>query len=236
MVLAAGLGTRMQPITLHTPKPLVEVAGRTLLDHALDAAVGAGIGHAVVNVHHLADQIERHLAARADIETTVSDERDALMDSGGGIARALPLIAGSPFLVLNSDTFWREGRLGEGSNLARLAAAFDGETDFVLLLASHDQAVGFAGAGDFHRDDAGRLRRRGNAARAPWIYAGAMLVAPRVFVDAPAGPFSINLLFDRAIAAGRMKGVAMDGLWLHVGTPAAITEAERALAAFERAA
>ena len=233
MILAAGLGTRMRPITDHTPKPLVEVAGRSLLDHALDAAVAAGVKRAVVNVHHLADQIEAHLAGRDDIETIVSDEREELLDSGGGVARALPHLGSAPFLLLNADTFWREG---EGRNIDRLVAAFDAETDFVLLLAGHDQAVGFGGKGDFFTDEGGRLRRRGDAERAPWIYAGAILTHPRAFADAPSGPFSINRLFDRAIAEGRMKGVPMRGLWLHVGTPGAIDEAERALAAFGQAA
>ena len=233
IVLAAGLGTRMRPITDRTPKPLVEVAGAPLLDHALDAAARAGVRRAVVNVHHLADQIEAHLRKREDIETIVSDERALLMDSGGGVAKALPQLGEEPFLILNADTFWREG---EGSNLERLAAGFDADTDFALLLASHDQAVGFGGAGDFFRDENGRLSRRGEAASAPWIYAGAIVARPSVFTDAPDGPFSINALFDRAIAAGRLKGVPMRGLWLHVGTPDAIGEAERALAAYEAAA
>ena len=233
MILAAGLGTRMRPITDHTPKPLVEVAGRSLLDRALDAAVASGVRRAVVNVHHLADRIETHLATRADMETVVSDERNRLMDSGGGIAQALPLLGEAPFLILNADTFWREG---EGRNIDRLAGAFDDRTDFALLLAGHDQAVGFAGSGDFFMDEDGRLSRRGAAARAPWIYAGAIVARPQVFERAPEGPFSINALFDRAIETGRMKGVPLRGLWLHVGTPDAIGEAELALDAFEAVA
>ena len=233
MVLAAGLGTRMRPITDHTPKPLVKVAGETLLDRALDAAVASGVRRAVVNVHHLADLIETHLIGRDDIETVVSDERAELLDSGGGIAHALPHLGDAPFLILNADTFWREG---DGRNVDRLAAAFDDGTDFALLLASHEQAIGFGGRGDFFMDGNGHLSRRGTADAAPWIYAGAILAHPRAFRDAPQGAFSINVLFDRAIATGRLKGVPMRGLWLHVGTPDAIEEAERALAAYERAA
>ena len=231
MVLAAGLGTRMRPITDRTPKPLVEVDGRTLLDRALDALVAAGIGRAVVNVHHLAEQIEQHLAGRTDIETVVSDERDLLMDSGGGVARALPHLS-ETFFILNSDTFWME--TVHGSNLERMASGF-GEGEMRLLLAPHERAVGFGGRGDFFMED-GTLERRGERERAPYIYAGAILAHAGSFTDMPAGPFSLNLVFDRAIAAGRLTGTVMDGLWLHVGTPDAIGEAEEAIRALRPAA
>lgn len=243
MVLAAGLGTRMRPITDHTPKPLVAVAGRTLLDRALDALVAAGVRRAVVNVHHLADQIEDHLAGRTDIETAVSDERDLLMDSGGGVRRALPHLP-ETFFVLNADTFWVDESQVDGgaSSLRRMArdyaphvTASDGGAtpEMRLLLVPHERAVGFAGRGDFFERD-GRLERRGERERAPLIYAGAILAHRAAFEAAPTEPFSLNRLFDEAIAAGRLTGTVMDGLWLHVGTPDAVGEAEAALR--ERAA
>ena len=232
MVLAAGLGTRMRPITDHTPKPLVEVAGRSLLDRALDALAASGVERAVVNVHHLAHRIEEHLATRSDLAFAVSDEREALLDSGGGVARALPHLD-DPFFVLNADTFWVEG---SEPSLPRMAGALDETADIVMLLVPHERAVGFAGRGDFFMDEAGRLERRGERDRAPFVYAGALLMRRSTFTDAPAGAFSLNLLFDRAIASGRLKGVVMDGLWLHVGTPDAIGEAEAALEAWREAA
>lgn len=230
MVLAAGLGTRMRPITDRVPKPLVEVDGRTLLDRALDALVAAGIGRAVVNVHHLADQIEDHLASRTDIETVVSDERAELMDSGGGVARALPHL-GDTFFILNSDTFWVEE--GGTANLARMVEGFGAKDlgaggEMRLLLAPHERAVGFGGRGDFFTNG-DVLERRGERDRAPFIYAGAILARAESFRNVPAGPFSLNLAFDRAIAANALTGTVMDGLWLHVGTPDAIGEAEAAL-------
>ena len=225
MVLAAGLGTRMRPLTETTPKPLIEVAGATLLDHALAAAKDAGITRAVVNVHYLADQIEDHLAT-LDIETLVSDERARLLDSGGGIAYALPLIGTDPFLILNADTFWREP--AAPGNLDAMAAHLDDDADIVLMLVPHERAVGFAGRGDFFLDDR-RLRRRGEADAAPYIYAGAILARPHLFEGYPE-TFSLNAVFDKAIASGRARGTVMDGLWLHVGTPDAIGEAEAALA------
>ena len=233
MVLAAGLGTRMRPITDHTPKPLVDVAGRSLLDRAFDALTSAGVERAVVNVHHLAHLIEEHLENRSDLAFTVSDEREALLDSGGGVARALPHLD-DPFFVLNADTFWVEGP-GEPS-LLRMAAAMDDTTDIVMLLVPHERAVGFAGRGDFSMVEDARLERRGERDHAPFVYAGALLMRRSVFADAPAGTFSLNLLFDRVITAGRLKGVVMNGLWLHVGTPDAIEEAEAALEAWREAA
>ena len=230
MVLAAGLGTRMRPITDRIPKPLVEVDGRTLLDRALDALVAAGVTRAVVNVHHLADQIETHLATRDDIETVVSDERALLMDSGGGVARALPHLSDT-FFILNADTFWVDGTV---PNLLRMADTF-GDAEMQLLLAPHARAVGFGGRGDFFmKGDV--LERRGQREHAPFIYAGAILARRESFADAAPGPFSLNRVFDRAIAARRLTGTVMDGLWLHVGTPEAIGEAEAALRARRAAA
>lgn len=228
-VLVAGLGTRMRPITDTLPKPLVEVAGRTLLDHALDTLQQSGVTRAVVNVHHLADQIEHHVASRSAPSIVVSDERAQLLDSGGGIAAALPLFEADAFFVLNADTFWRED---ETDNLDAMRAAWDADMmDILLLLASHDQAVGFDGRGDFFMDDRGVLARRGDAAAAPHIYAGALIIKRSCFDGETDKAFSLNRLFDRALENGRLHGCAMDGLWLHVGTPGAIGEAETALAA-----
>lgn len=232
MILAAGLGTRMRPLTLDRPKPLVEVAGRTLLDRALDAARAAGVGRAVVNVHYLADQIENHLET-CDMETFVSDERDVLMDSGGGVVRAMPHLGDDPFFILNSDTFWRESH--PPAALRAMSDLLDDAADMVLLLARREDAVGFDGRGDFHLDE-GRPRRRGDDPTAPFVYAGAILARPAVFADAPSGPFSLNLTFDEAIGTGRMRAHVLDGLWLHVGTPQAIPLAEEALALWEERA
>ena len=224
-VLSAGLGKRMRPVTATVPKPLVEVAGKALLDHALDRAAEAGLDTAVVNVHYLADLIERHLARRdRPPRIVVSDERAALLETGGGIRKALALIGAAPFLVLNSDSFWLEGPT---PNLARLIAAWDGASmDCLLLVAPTATSLGYEGAGDFVMDAAGRLERRGEREVAPFIYAGVAILKPGLFADTPEGAFSLNLLFDRAIERGRLYGVRLDGQWLHVGTPEAIRAAE----------
>lgn len=228
MVLAAGLGKRMMPITQTTPKPLVKVHGRTLLDYGLDALERAGVERAVVNIHHHSDQMRAHLSKRQRPEIVISDESEQLLDSGGGVARALPQLGRDPFYILNADTFWIEGYR---TNLARLAEQWDaGAMDFLLLLASMPAAVGYGGAGDFTMDADGRLKRRAERQVAPFAYAGAGIVNPSVFQDAPNGAFSLNLLFDRALESGRLFGIRLDGLWLHVGTPGAIAEAEEAIA------
>ena len=232
MILAAGLGTRMRPLTLAKPKPLIEVAGRTLLDHAIEAACAGGARRMVVNVHYLADQIEAHLM-RSSVPALVSDERDELQDSGGGVARALPIIGPDPFMILNADTFWQEDVAGRA--LSAMASALDSTSDMVLLLVAHENAVGFDGKGDFHLD--GLVpRRRGGADHAPYIYAGAILARPCAFDDVPHAPFSLNLVFDRLLETGRLRAVVLDGLWLHVGTPDAIPLAEAALDRRRRAA
>lgn len=232
MILAAGLGTRMRPITDRMPKPLVKVHGKPLIDHALGALGRAGVARAVVNVHYLADQLEAHLAEREkaglDPKTVIADERAGLLDSGGGIANAMPLLGDEPFFVLNADTFWIEGLK---PNLTMLADAWNaGDMDILLLLADMGKAVGYPGMGDFTMDTEGRLSRRGEKSVAPFAYAGAAIVHPRIFADVPRGAFSLNLLFDRAIEAERLHGIRMEGLWLHVGTPEAIGEAEAAIA------
>ncbi|WP_345822647.1 nucleotidyltransferase family protein [Methylobacterium fujisawaense] len=232
-VLAAGLGKRMRPVTATVPKPLVEVAGKALLDHALDRVAEAGIGTAVVNVHYLADLIEGHLAGRTEGPATlVSDERGALLETGGGIRKALPLLGAGPFVVLNSDSFWLEG---PASNLRRLIESWNGDRmDGLLLVAPTATSLGYEGAGDFVMDPDGRLERRGEREVAPFIYAGVAILTPSLFADTPTGAFSLNLLFDRAIAAGRLFGMRLDGQWLHVGTPEAIRAAEERVRASAR--
>jgi MurNAc alpha-1-phosphate uridylyltransferase len=232
MVLAAGLGKRMHPITATTPKPLVEVGGRAMLDHALDRLVDAGIGRAVVNVHYLPDLIEAHLARRADPAITISDERDRLLETGGGCKRALPLLGAAPFLLMNSDSLWIEG---PQSNVARMLEAWDPAVmDILLLVASTATSLGYEGAGDFSMDPAGALERRGERRQAPFVYAGVAILKPELFADTPDGAWSLNLLFDRAIAAGRLRGLRLDGQWLHVGTPEAIPAANARIEASAR--
>ncbi len=228
MVLAAGLGKRMLPITEHMPKPLVRVNGKALIDHALDALAAAGVAQAVVNIHHHPDQMEAHLSTRQTPLIRLSDERQQLLESGGGVAKALPQIGDDPFFIVNSDTFWIEGYR---PNLLHLAEQWDSsKMDILLLLASTPTAVGYAGAGDFTMDPQGRLIRRKERQIAPFAYAGAGIFSPAVFHDLPQGAFSLNVLFDRAIESERLFGARLDGLWLHVGTPDAIAEAEEAIA------
>jgi len=228
MVLAAGLGTRMRPITDTMPKPLVVVQGKTLLDHGLDALENAGVKKSVVNVHCHADQIVDHVAKRNQMEIEISDEREELLDSGGGIVNALPYLGEKPFFLLNADSFWVEGYR---PNLTRMAETWDNEKmDILLLLAGMANAVGFGSKGDFLMDADGRLERRGELRIAPFAYAGAAILHPRIFDNAPEGKFSLNRQFDEAIENGRMFGLRLEGLWLHVGTPDAISEAEDAIA------
>jgi MurNAc alpha-1-phosphate uridylyltransferase len=226
MVLAAGLGKRMQPVTDTRPKPLVEVAGRTLLDHALARLVEAGIERAVVNVHYLADMIERHLEGFSGLAITISDERDVLLETGGGIKKALPSL-GPEFLVLNSDSLWIDG---VRPNMPRVLEGWrPRDMDMLLLVASTTSSLGYDGRGDFTMGADGRLQRRGEQEVAPFIYAGVAILKAESFADTPAGAFSLNLLFDRAIERDRLYGLRLDGEWLHVGTPSAITAAEERL-------
>ena len=224
-VLAAGLGKRMRPVTATLPKPLVEVAGKALIDHALDRAAEGGIETAVVNVHWLADLMEGHLARRTGTPRIVlSDERAALLETGGGVKKALAHFEGEPFVVFNSDSFWLEG---PRPNLNRLIEAWDPETtDILLLVAPTATSLGYDGAGDFDMDSDGRLTWRGEREVAPFIYAGVAILKPELFADTPDGSFSLTLLFDRAARAGRLQGLRLDGQWLHVGTPEAIDAAE----------
>lgn len=232
MVLAAGLGTRMRPITDRIPKPLVQVGGRALIDHALDRVADAGVETAIVNVHYLADLIEEHVRSRRSPAIVISDERGELLETGGGIKRALPLLGTKPFLLLNSDSLWIDGRK---SNLERFREAWQPERmDVLLLVARCAESIGYEGRGDFFMDANGRLERRGERNSAPFVYAGVAILKPQFFDDTPQGAFSLNCLFDRAIVAGRLYGLPLDGQWLHVGTPDAIVAAEERLAASMR--
>jgi len=214
--------------TTASPKPLVKIGGKAMLDHALDRLADAGVEDAIVNVHHLAGQVEAHLAGRVRPRITISDERGELLETGGGAKKALPLLGDGPFFSVNSDSLWSERGI---SNFGAMAAAWNGETmDMLLLLAERESSVGFNGPGDFFRDDEGRLTRRGAAATAPYVYAGIGIVTPEFFVDTPAS-FSFNLLYDRAIARGRLSGHVLEGRWLHVDRPEAIAPAEAAFAA-----
>jgi MurNAc alpha-1-phosphate uridylyltransferase len=227
MVLAAGLGTRMRPLTDALPKPLVAVAGKPLLDHVLDRLADVGVTTAVVNVHHMADAIEAHLKGRTRPKIVISDERGELLDTGGGVAKALTLLGDAPFFHVNSDTIWIEGVM---PNLSRLAAQFDPDVmDAALLVAATATSIGYEGRGDFTMMPDGRLRRRTEREVVPFVYAGAAILSPKMFADAPAGKFSLNTLFDRALEAGRLFGLRLEGTWMHVGTPAAIKAAEAAI-------
>lgn len=228
MILAAGLGKRMRPLTATTPKPLIEVNGKALIDHGMDRLAEIGVKVCAVNVHYLADLVEVHVKRRKDMEIRISDERDGLLDTGGGIKKALPDLGGHPFFQLNSDTaYWIEG---VKPNLEHMIEAWDEERmDALLLLAETVNAVGFSGRGDFDMARNGQLIRRKERSITPFAYAGAAILHPRLFEGSPDGAFSMNLLFDKAIDAGRLYGVQMEGIWLHVGTPEAIVEAEHAV-------
>ncbi|MBF9196397.1 nucleotidyltransferase family protein [Microvirga terrestris] len=232
IVLAAGLGKRMLPITATMPKPLVKVAGRSLIDFALDKLHEAGVETAVVNVHHFADMLEAHLRGRGTPRIVISDERSELLETGGGVKKALPLLGEEPFITFNSDSLWIEGK---EPNLLRLVQAWDPDRmDILMLVAPLSTSIGFEGRGDFHQDPDGRLRRRGTDDNAPFAYAGVAIVKPELVHGTPDGAFSANAFYDRAIAKDRLYGLCLEGQWLHVGEPQAIAEAERCLAASKR--
>jgi MurNAc alpha-1-phosphate uridylyltransferase len=229
MVLAAGLGERMRPITNTMPKPLVKVGGQAMIDHVLDRLADAGVERAVVNVHYLADQIERHLAERTRPQIVISNERAKLLDTGGGVVKALGEFGNEPFFHVNSDTIWIDS---VKPNLTRLAEAFDpARMDALLLLAPTASSIGYSGRGDFTMSADGVLKRRAEREVAPYVYAGAAVLTPAMFAGAPAGPFSLTRLFDRAQEAGRLYGLRLEGVWMHVGTPDAIKLAEAAITA-----
>ena len=228
MVMAAGLGTRMRPLTNDRPKPLVKVAGKTLIDHALDRLVAAGVTFAVVNVHYKAEMVKEHLAKRRNLEIVYSEEHDALLGTGGGVVKALYHFGQDPFYIMNSDTVWVEGI---GRALDRMIARWDPEAmDALLLLASMVTALGFEGAGDFNMDALGHLTRVAERRLSPFAYPGVQIAHPRLFDTAPKGGFSTNRVWDVAIEKGRLYGVRLDGVWIHVGTPEAVKEAEDFLA------
>jgi MurNAc alpha-1-phosphate uridylyltransferase len=228
MVMAAGLGKRMRPLTATRPKPLVEVAGKPLLDHVLERLRSAGVQRAIVNVHYLADAVEAHLAARDfGLDIAISDERSLLLETGGGLIHAEPLIHADPFLCVNSDNLWIDG---PADTLKLLAAHWDeSRMDALLLLVPHARAHNHRGVGDFHMDRHGRLRRRERNRVAPFVYTGIQMLSKRLLKGAPAGAFSTNILWDRAIEQGRCFGAVHQGLWFDVGTPPAIKATERFL-------
>jgi MurNAc alpha-1-phosphate uridylyltransferase len=226
MVLAAGLGVRMRPLTDRMPKPLVPVAGSPLLDHVLDKLADAGVREAVVNVHYLPDQIIDHVAHRTAPRVIISDERDAVLGTGGGVVKALPLLGDAPFFHINADTLWIDG---VRPNLARLAEAFDpARMDILLLMAPTTSSIGYSGNGDYAMTPDGALRRRKEHQVVPFVYAGVAILSPSLFSDAPKGEFSLTKMFDRAGEQERLFGLRMDGVWMHVGTPDAVRAAEDA--------
>ena len=228
MIMAAGLGTRMRPLTDDKPKPLVKVAGKTLLDHTLDRLVATGVTLAIINVHYKADMVKAHLAKRRDVEIRFSEETDALLGTGGGVVKALPNFSGEPFFILNSDSVWVEGF---GHALDRMKQRWNPDTmDGLLLMASMVTAIGYEGSGDFNMDPDGHLTRVDEQRLSPFAYPGVQIVHPRLFDNAPSGVFSTNRVWDIAIAAQRLYGIRLDGVWIHVGTPEAVDEANAFLA------
>ena len=231
MVMAAGIGKRMRPLTATRPKPLVEVNGQPLIDHTIEHLKGAGVKRAVVNVHYLADALEAHLHNRIEgIEIVVSDERQQLLETGGGLLKALPLLQADTFFVINSDNVWIDGPV---DSLRLLASGWDDKRmDALLLLIPLALASGHSGQGDFHMDASGRIRRRKKGVVAPFVYTGVQLVSSRLLEgDLPSGPFSTNVLWDRAIEQGRCYGMVHQGLWFDVGTPENVKKTEEALSA-----
>lgn len=224
MVLAAGFGTRMRPLTDRVPKPLLQLAGRALIDHALDRLADAGIERAVVNVHHFAVQVEAHIQTRTAPQIIISDERERILETGGGVRKALPHLGRQAFIAHNSDSVWSEGA---HSNLKMLIDAWDRERmAALLLLARHDSSIGYDGQGDFHKDATGRLQRRKKGEDSAYVFAGVSILNPRLFEGIGAEAFSLNLIFDRASAEDALFGAVLEGTWMHVGTPQALLEAE----------
>ncbi|HUN50317.1 MAG TPA: nucleotidyltransferase family protein [Candidatus Sulfotelmatobacter sp.] len=232
MVLAAGLGIRLRPLTLDRPKALVQVAGRSLVDHTLDRLAAFGIATAVVNLHYKGNSLRQHLATRKQPKIMLSDETAELLDTGGGVAKALPLLGADPFYVLNCDIVWRDAR---ENSLLRLAERWDDAAmDALLLLQPTVSAIGYRGVGDFNMDPDGWLTRRAEGMVAPFVFTGVQILHPRLFRGCPAGAFSLNRLYDRAVEAGRLYGLRHEGDWMDVGTPAGLQAAEAALAPVRR--
>ena len=231
MIMGAGLGSRMRPLTDDRPKPLVTVGGKTLIDHSIDRLVAAGVTRVVVNVHYKAEMLRTHLAKRHDVEIVFSDETDKLLDTGGGVVKAMPHFGQAPFFIINSDSIWIENAAPVLSSM--LAGWDESRMDGLLLLADMKTALGYEGTGDFALKSDGHLIRARDAKAGDGIFAypGIQIAHPRMFADAPEGVFSTNIMWDRAITAGRLFGTVMDGSWIHVGTPQAREEAEATLAA-----
>jgi MurNAc alpha-1-phosphate uridylyltransferase len=231
MVLAAGLGTRLRPITDTMPKPLVPIAGKAMIDYALDALADAGVTRAAVNVHHFADQMEKHLQAYPRMEIFISDERNALLNSGGGLVKGLKLLQPGLTYVMNADLFWVGERPGEGTNLQRLAGFFSqSDMDMALLCVPIDRTTGHNGKKDFQLAADGRLSRYKDGGDNPVVYAGAIVLRSSLLDRAPDGPFNLNIYFDQAIEQGRLFGLVMEGQWITVGTPDALPAAEDVIA------
>ncbi|MGA1853932.1 nucleotidyltransferase family protein [Sphingobium yanoikuyae] len=228
MLMAAGLGKRMRPLTATRPKPLVKVAGKALMDHALDRLAAGGIKTVVVNVHYLADTVEAHLKTRKDMDFRISDERAKLLETGGGLIHARPLLGDKPFICANSDNLWIDG---PAETLGMMQRLWDPERmDALLLLVPLARANCHSGPGDFHMDANGRLTRRKIAHVAPFVFTGVQILSPRLLVDPPADVFSTNIFWNRAIEAGRLYGAVHQGLWFDVGTPQAIPVVESMIA------
>jgi N-acetyl-alpha-D-muramate 1-phosphate uridylyltransferase len=224
MVLAAGLGLRLRPITNKTPKPLVKVADHTLLDHTLDRLVAAGVERAVVNIHHLAEQVEQHLSNRKDLEIIISSEADDLLETGGGVKKALAHLGDGPFYISNADVLWLNGPT---SALGRMMERWnETEMDVLLMLHSTVEAYGYTGNGDFEADAIGKLSRKLEREITPYLFTGVQIVHPRIFKDTPEGAFSLNVIYDKAIEEERLYGVVHDGEWFHIGTPDGLAQAE----------
>ncbi|HEX5281340.1 MAG TPA: nucleotidyltransferase family protein [Micropepsaceae bacterium] len=237
MILAAGLGTRMAPLTLETPKPLVKLGGKPLIDYAIERLVAGGVDFIVVNVHYKADQLIAHIDRKRKelpkVKFVISDETEELLDTGAGVKKALPLFEGEAFLTYNSDSLWIEGM---GSSLTRMQSRWNPETmDALMLLAPCATAIGYDGRGDFEMDAWGRLKRRPEMNIAPFVWTGVQIVQSSLFQDAPEGRFSINRQWDRSMSEGRLWGVRLDGVWIHVGTPQGLEEAEEFLRDLARA-
>lgn len=224
MVMAAGKGTRMRPLTDTLPKPLVPFMGEALIDHVLDRLEKAGIEEVIVNVHHFADKLEAHLAKRGFPRIVISDERERLLDTGGGAKHALHLLGEEPIITFNSDSVWIEGW---GENLTKLIEGFEPESmDALLMIADASRTIGYVGRGDFHMDPLGRLTRRGPSETVPYMFAGVQIIKPQLFAEGPEGAFSTNLIWDRLMEGGRLYGQRMSGIWMHVGTPEDLASAE----------
>jgi len=233
MVLAAGLGTRMRPITDTMPKPLVKIGGKPMIDYSLDALKQAGVETAAVNVHHFADQMEAHLKSYEGLDLIISDEREALLNNGGGIVKGLTLLGRDTIFVMNADLFWIGEKPGEPSNLERLAGFFDSDRmDMAMLCVRIEDTTGHNGTKDFSIAADGKLTRYRDDQSNPVVYAGAFAMKPSFLDDAPRDPFNINIYFDKAISRGRLYGMMMDGHWLTVGTPEAVGEAEETIRRF----